>query len=51
MKFSVRYWRKKGSTMRQYISYSETSRKPKIQRGRKYRAFNHPGNLPAAQNA
>jgi hypothetical protein len=27
----VRYWRKNGSTMKQYISYSLTSRKPMIQ--------------------
>jgi hypothetical protein len=27
----VRYWRKNRSTMRQYISYSYTSRKPVIQ--------------------
>jgi hypothetical protein len=27
----VRYWRKNGSTMRQYISYSYTSKKPTIQ--------------------
>jgi hypothetical protein len=27
----VRYWEKNGSTMRQYISYSYTSRKPMIQ--------------------
>jgi hypothetical protein len=27
----VRYWRRIGSTMRQYISYSLTSRKPMIQ--------------------
>jgi hypothetical protein len=27
----VRYWRKNGSTVRQYISYSYTSRKPMIQ--------------------
>jgi hypothetical protein len=27
----VRYWRENGSTMRQYISYSKTSRKPMIQ--------------------
>jgi hypothetical protein len=26
----VRYWRKNGSTMRQYIRYSYTSRKPMI---------------------
>jgi hypothetical protein len=26
----VRYWRRNGSTMRQYISYSYTSRKPMI---------------------
>jgi hypothetical protein len=32
----VRYWRKNGSTMRQYISYSQTSRKPTIQLGGKY---------------
>jgi hypothetical protein len=30
----VRYWRKNGSTMRQYISYSYTSRKTVIQLGR-----------------
>jgi ABC-type uncharacterized transport system involved in gliding motility auxiliary subunit len=27
----VRYWRKNGSTMRLYISYSQTSVKPMIQ--------------------
>jgi hypothetical protein len=27
----VRYWRKNGSTMRQYISYAYTSKKPMIQ--------------------
>jgi hypothetical protein len=27
----VRYWRKNGSTMRQYIRYSYISRKPVIQ--------------------
>jgi hypothetical protein len=27
----ARYWRKNGSAMRQYISYSKTSRKPVIQ--------------------
>jgi hypothetical protein len=32
----VRYWRRDGSTMRQYISYSKASRKPLIQLGRKY---------------
>jgi hypothetical protein len=32
----VRYWRRNGSTMRQYISYSLTSRKPVIQLGGKY---------------
>jgi hypothetical protein len=32
----VRYWRKNESTMRQYISYSQTSRKPMIQYGGKF---------------
>jgi hypothetical protein len=27
----VKYWRRNGSTMRQYISYSQTTRKPMIQ--------------------
>jgi hypothetical protein len=31
----VRYWRKNGSTMRQYSSYSKTSRKLMIELGRK----------------
>jgi hypothetical protein len=37
LKFSafIRYWRKNGSTMRQYISYSWTSRKSMIQFGGK----------------
>jgi hypothetical protein len=33
---SVRYWRKSGSIMVQYISYLYTSRKPTIQLGGKY---------------
>jgi hypothetical protein len=32
----VRYWRKNVSTVRQYISYSLTSREPMIQLERKY---------------
>jgi hypothetical protein len=32
----VRYWRKNGNTMRQYIIYSKTSKKPMIQLGGKY---------------
>jgi hypothetical protein len=32
----VRYWKKNGSTLKQYISYSETSRKPVILSGGKY---------------
>jgi hypothetical protein len=33
---SVRYWRKNGSIMVQYISYQGISRKPRIQLGAKY---------------
>jgi hypothetical protein len=32
----VRYWKRNGSTMRQYISYSQTSGKSTIQLGEKY---------------
>jgi hypothetical protein len=32
----IRYWRKKGSTMKQYISYSQTWRMPMIHLGGKY---------------
>jgi hypothetical protein len=35
----LRYWIKDGSTMRQYISYSYTSRKPMIQCGGKFCAL------------
>jgi hypothetical protein len=30
IRFFCRYWRKNGRTMRQYISYSQTSSKPMI---------------------
>jgi hypothetical protein len=33
---NARYWRNNGSAVRQYISYSQTSRKPMIQLGRRY---------------
>jgi hypothetical protein len=33
---SIRYWRKNGSIVVQYISCQEISRKPRIQLGEKY---------------
>jgi hypothetical protein len=51
IKFSVsgRYWRKNGSIMIQYISYSWISTKPTFQLGGKYYtiflfSLEHPGN-------
>jgi hypothetical protein len=38
---SIRYWRKSGSIMVQYINYLQISRKPLVQLGAKYCQYSH----------